>query len=129
MLIFRTSERLTTCPQVLDELENPADLNVNAGGKIIEYHGCDFFPERFFQLVVVLRTDNTLLWDRLEKRCAGECACVVVIVVVALTPSQHSGYVVPKIQENVEAEIMQVILEEARESYKADIIQVRSSCL
>lgn len=54
--------------KVLDELEDPSDLNVNAGGKIIEYHGCDFFPERFFQLVVVLSTDNTILWDRLAAR-------------------------------------------------------------
>ncbi len=54
--------------QVLDELEDPSDLNVNAGGKIIEYHGCSFFPIRFFQLVVVLSTDNTILYDRLAQR-------------------------------------------------------------
>jgi len=38
------------------------------GGKIIDYHGCDFFPERWFDVVFVLRTNNTLLYDRLEKR-------------------------------------------------------------
>jgi broad-specificity NMP kinase len=66
--------RVLNTAKVLDELEDPSDLNVNAGGKIIEYHGCDFFPERFFQLVVVLRTDNTLLWDRLQQRSVMLCS-------------------------------------------------------
>ena len=33
------------------------------------------------------------------------------------------GYPVNKVQENVECEIMQVILDEARESYALDIVQ------
>ena len=43
-----------------------------AGGNVVDYHGCDFFPERWFDLVIVLQTDNTVLWNRLEKRYA-EC--------------------------------------------------------
>lgn len=38
------------------------------GGKIVDYHGCDFFPERWFDIVFVLRTNNTSLYDRLTKR-------------------------------------------------------------
>jgi adenylate kinase len=38
------------------------------GGCIIDFHSCDFFPERWFDLVVVLRTDNDVLFGRLEKR-------------------------------------------------------------
>lgn len=38
------------------------------GGVIIDYHGCDFFPERWFHIVFVLRTDNTNLYNRLESR-------------------------------------------------------------
>jgi adenylate kinase len=38
------------------------------GGNIVDYHSCDFFPERWFDLVIVLQTDNTILYDRLEKR-------------------------------------------------------------
>lgn len=38
------------------------------GGKIVDYHGCDFFPVRWFDVIFVLRTNNTLLYDRLEKR-------------------------------------------------------------
>lgn len=51
---------------------------------------------RWFDLVVVLQTDNTVLYERLEKR----------------------GYAAPKIQENVQCEIMMVLLEEARDSYR-----------
>ena len=70
------------------------------GGVIIEHHSVDWFPERWFDLVIVLRTDNTILYDRLAKR----------------DYSQH------KITENVECEIMQVILEEARASYAPEIV-------
>lgn len=38
------------------------------GGNIVDYHGCDLFPERWFDAVFVLRTDNTVLYDRLVKR-------------------------------------------------------------
>ena len=53
-------------------------------------------PCRWFDLVVVLMADNTVLYERLEKR----------------------GYEEKKISENVQCEIMQVIAEEARESYR-----------
>ena len=54
--------------QVCDSLE----ATMAAGGNVVDYHGCDFFPERWFDLVIVLQTDNTVLWNRLEKRYA-EC--------------------------------------------------------
>ena len=50
--------------RVIDDLE-PILAN---GGVVVDYHGSDFFPERWFDLVVVLQTDNTILYDRLEKR-------------------------------------------------------------
>lgn len=75
------------------------------GGKIIDWHACDLFPESWIDLVVVLRTDNTVLFDRLTER----------------------NYDEEKVTENIDAEIMQVILEEARESYDAEIvIELRS---
>ena len=55
--------------------------------------------------MLVLQTDNTVLYDRLAKR----------------------GYNDRKIQENVTCEIMHVIVEEARESYKEDIVRVVKS--
>ena len=51
--------------QVIDELEEV----MSAGGNIVDYHGCEFFPERWFDIVFVLRTDNTVLYERLENRC------------------------------------------------------------
>ena len=73
---------------------------MNPGGILIEHHSCDFFPERWFDLIFVLQADNTILYDRLEKR----------------------GYHQKKITENVECEIFQTILEEAKESYAQDIV-------
>ena len=40
----------------------------SAGGVVVDYHGADLFPERWFDLVVVLRTDNDVLYPRLEGR-------------------------------------------------------------
>lgn len=57
--------------------------------------------DRWFDLVVVLQADNTVLYERLEKR----------------------GYAQNKISENVECEIMMVVLEEAMESYKEEIVK------
>ncbi|XP_030526795.1 adenylate kinase isoenzyme 6 homolog [Rhodamnia argentea] len=81
---------------VCDELEDVMEQ----GGNIVDYHGCDFFPERWFDLVVVLQTDNTILYDRLSKR----------------------GYTGSKLSNNIECEIFQVLLEEAKESYPQDIV-------
>lgn len=38
------------------------------GGHIVDFHSCELFPERWFDLIVVLNTNNTTLYDRLEKR-------------------------------------------------------------
>ena len=50
--------------QLLDYLE-PI---MSEGGIVLEHHTVDFFPERWFDLVLVLRCDNTLLYDRLVDR-------------------------------------------------------------
>ena len=102
--------------QVVDELEEM----MSEGGNVVEYHGCDFFPERWFDIVIVLRTDNTLLYDRLAKRCEG------VIHSLTLTHS-FRGYSQEKLTENVQCEIFQTILEEARDSYSHSIIHELAS--
>jgi adenylate kinase len=48
----------------------------------------------------VLRCDSTVLYDRLTAR----------------------GYKGKKLEENMDSEIMQVLLDEARESYKEEIV-------
>jgi RNA polymerase subunit RPABC4/transcription elongation factor Spt4 len=78
--------------KVCDALEDV----MGEGGNIVDHHTCDFFPERWFDLVVVLQTDNSVLYERLEKR----------------------GYTEKKVRENVECEIFMVVAEEAMDSYK-----------
>mmetsp|Transcript_7631 Transcript_7631/g.11316 ORF Transcript_7631/g.11316 Transcript_7631/m.11316 type:complete len:150 (+) Transcript_7631:93-542(+) len=70
-------------------------------GVVVDYHSCDFFPERYFDLVLVLRAKTEVLYDRLKI---------------------GRGYSEKKISENMECEIMQVVLDEARESYQAEIV-------
>lgn len=70
------------------------------GGYILDWHACDLFPERWIDLVIVLRCDSTLLYDRLTAR----------------------GYKDKKLEENMDSEIMQVLLDEAREAYKEEIV-------
>ncbi|RZC77334.1 hypothetical protein C5167_001494 [Papaver somniferum] len=89
---------------VCDELEDIMEQ----GGNIVDYHGCDFFPERWFDRVVVLQTDNSVLYDRLSSR----------------------GYDGSKLTNNIECEIFQVLLEEARSSYPEDIVvPLASNCV
>ncbi|KAH6658373.1 AAA domain-containing protein [Truncatella angustata] len=82
--------------KLLDAMEDDAAK----GGCIIDWHACDLFPERWVDLVVVLRTDSTVLYDRLKSRKYPEA----------------------KLQENLDSEIMEVLLQEARESYDEQIV-------
>lgn len=89
------------CP-ILDEdkLLDHLEPIMAEGGNIVEYHGCDFFPERWFQSVFVVRCSNTILYDRLKER----------------------EYSDKKITSNLECEIFGTIYEEACDSYSEDII-------
>ncbi|CAH8579780.1 unnamed protein product [Schistosoma haematobium] len=80
--------------RILDELEDA----MSSGGQIVDYHSCEFFPERWFDAVFVLRTDNTVLYPRLTSR----------------------NYSSEKVSDLIHCEIVQVILDEARESYSID---------
>ncbi|OLL23689.1 Adenylate kinase isoenzyme 6 [Neolecta irregularis DAH-3] len=83
-----------------DKLIDYLEPLVENGGCILDWHSCEVFPKRWIDLVAVLRTDHAILWDRLEAR----------------------GYSLRKIEENNEAEIMEVVLAEARDSYDSEII-------
>ncbi|PSN45946.1 Adenylate kinase isoenzyme 6 [Blattella germanica] len=82
--------------KLIDEME---DRMAN-GGVIVDYHGSDFFPERWFDIVFVLRTNNTTLYDRLTSR----------------------GYSGKKLEDNIQCEIFQTLLEEARGAYAPEIV-------
>jgi adenylate kinase len=88
--------------QLLDSIEE----EVKAGGNILDWHACDLFPRSWIDLVVVLRTNSTDLYDRLKAR----------------------NYPEAKLQENLDSEIMQVLLSEAQESYDlAIVIELQSN--
>ena len=48
------------------------DDGIRDGGRIIDWHACDLFPQSWIDLVVVLRVDSTNLYDRLKARCVSE---------------------------------------------------------
>lgn len=107
--------------RIVDEL----DARMRAGGVLLEHHAADFFPERWFDLVLVLRADNTVLFDRLVKRCvAAHSSRQSARARLTAAPHKHprSGYAAAKVTENVEAEIMGVVAEEAHASYRAEIV-------
>ncbi|KAI9891291.1 MAG: hypothetical protein M1814_002804 [Vezdaea aestivalis] len=83
-----------------DKLLDSIESEVKDGGYIIDWHACDLFPESWVDLVIVLRTESNHLYDRLEQR----------------------GYSGKKLEQNIDSEIMQVLLEEARESYDQKIV-------
>lgn len=82
--------------KLLDFLE-PVMQN---GGNIVEYHSNELFPERWFQLVFVVRCDTQVLFDRLTAR----------------------GYNQKKIEQNMQCEIFGTIFDEAQDSYKPEIV-------
>lgn len=90
--------------KLIDDLED----TMAEGNVIIEHHVTDIFPERWFDCVFVLRTENTQLFDRLKTRQYNE----------------------KKLEDNVQCEIFQTILDEARDSYKPEIVhEIRSDIL
>jgi adenylate kinase len=78
---------------------------LEAGGCLVDFHSCELFPERWFELVLVLQCSTESLYDRLTAR----------------------GYGDKKRAENMECEIMQTVLEEARESYDGNIVHALPS--
>lgn len=87
--------------RLLDCIEN----ELEEGGQIIDWHACDLFPPSMIDLVCVVRCDNKVLYDRLKARGYGE----------------------KKLQENMDCEIMEVLVQEAREAYDEEmVVELRS---
>lgn len=85
----------------LDALELKFDDENVSGGIILDFHIPEIFPERWFDLVLVCRTSTEVLFDRLTER----------------------KYDPVKRDNNVQAEIMQVVYEAAVEAYDVNIVQ------
>jgi len=85
-----------------DNDQSERDGKEGGGGNIIDWHSCDIFPDHLIDLVVVIRCSTEVLYDRLVKR----------------------GYNQHKRDENMDAEIMEVVLSEARDAYDEEKIVV-----
>eukprot|EP00927_Polykrikos_kofoidii_P018042 TRINITY_DN18285_c0_g1_i1.p1 TRINITY_DN18285_c0_g1~~TRINITY_DN18285_c0_g1_i1.p1 ORF type:complete len:264 (+),score=73.76 TRINITY_DN18285_c0_g1_i1:67-858(+) len=66
------------------------------GGYVVDFHSPGCFDSDWFGLVVVLRCENSVLYDRLEQRKYSDA----------------------KIRENVEAEIFQTCLDDVKEAFE-----------
>jgi adenylate kinase len=76
------------------------EAELQEGGYLIDWHACDLFPASWVDLVVVLRADTATLYDRLAAR----------------------GYGARKLEQNMDAEIMQVLLDEARGAFDEEVV-------
>ncbi|OJJ68787.1 hypothetical protein ASPBRDRAFT_314824 [Aspergillus brasiliensis CBS 101740] len=84
-----------------DKLLDAIEDQVLQGGYLIDWHACDLFPKSWIDLVVVLRCPSTNVhYDRLASR----------------------GYNETKLQENLDAEIFGVLLDEAREAFDEESV-------
>src|SRR3990167_2686802 len=52
----------------IDKLVDLLETFIPQGGYVVDFHSSDFFPERYFDLVVILRCENSVLYKRLEAR-------------------------------------------------------------
>ncbi|KAJ9652521.1 factor activating pos9 [Neophaeococcomyces mojaviensis] len=101
--------------KLLDHIEDVIADGAGDGGWVIDWHVCDVFPERWVDLVVVLRCEDTqVFYERLttSKNADGE----------------SRGYEGKKLEENVDAEIFGTVAEEAREAWpeQGQVVELKS---
>ena len=88
-----------------DKLCDALEAELATGGCIVDFHSTSTFPVRWFCRVLVLRCSTHILHERLTRR----------------------GYGAAKVDENVECEIMQVCLDEAREAWdEQQVVEAQS---
>ncbi|OEH78643.1 adenylate kinase isoenzyme 6 [Cyclospora cayetanensis] len=95
---------------IFDEDKVADRLNelLSSGGKLVDFHSCDFMEPSWFALVFVLRAETHIIYDRLAARHYSES----------------------KIQENVQSEIFQVLLDEATETFGEEkVTQLQSNVM
>ncbi|KAG6353922.1 hypothetical protein INS49_005179 [Diaporthe citri] len=104
-----------------DKLLDAIEDECKAGGCMIDWHACDLFPKSWIDLVVVLRVDSAVHYDRVESEVSLED--------LRLMQSLRGSPALPflnypeaKLQENIDSEIMEVLSQEARESYDEEIV-------
>ena len=81
---------------------------IEEGGCLLDFHSAGFIPEDWIDLIVLLRCNNTELYDRLKAR----------------------GYNDKKITENIECEIMEVTADDVKENFNNEkIIELKSEVI
>lgn len=85
----------------LEQLVLSDGIGNNQHSFIFDYHGADLFPDDFLDKIFVLRSDNSVLFDRLTAR----------------------GYTSKKLEENLECEIFQTIYDEAVEAFGTEFVE------
>jgi adenylate kinase len=91
----------------LRQLLDAVEAELQEGGYLIDWHACDLFPVSWVDLVIVLRADTATLYDRLTAR----------------------GYGARKLDQNMDAEIMQVLLDEARGAFDEKVLELQSNTM
>ena len=102
---------------------------------IADYHICEIFPERYFDLVLVLRTDTERLYDRYMARnyhhpppnhnnddLSEHTTTTPSTTPPTTTTSSTTPPTSTKMTHNLQCEIMNVILEQAQQSYAPEIV-------
>ena len=81
---------------------------IEEGGCLLDFHSAGFIPEDWIDLIVLLRCNNTELYDRLKER----------------------GYNDKKITENIECEIMEVTADDVKENFNNEkIMELKSEVI
>lgn len=120
------------------------------GGFVIDWHVCDVFPERWVDLVVVLRCEDTsVFYERLASTSNASNGIEESSTSKAKTSTgsestssergsnpgsagvdggEKRGYSGKKLEENIDAEIFGVIAEEAKEAWPGEgrVVELQS---
>ena len=102
--------------KLLDHITSVISDGSGQGGFVIDHHDCALFPERWVDLVVVLRCEDTsVFYERLTSDKKAE-------------DGQSRGYTGKKLDENIDAEIFGVIAEEARDAWPSEgaVVELQS---
>lgn len=102
--------------KLLDHVEELIADGEGEGGYVIDWHVCDIFPERWVDLVVVLRCEDTqVFYERLTSDKKAETG-------------ETRGYEGKKLQENIDAEIFGVVADEAKEGWpnEGQVVELQS---
>lgn len=93
---------------MLDEAIDQILTEHPEGGVIFDFHCSDIVNPEDVDLIIVLRTTSDILFKRLQER----------------------GYAITKVQENTEAEIFRVVLDEVLEYYdNSKVITIQSDSM